>query len=157
MKELWSEIYKAAERCHGVAERRGKDTSALGCWKSLAAELREYWRAVDEGKSAGMLEYTLRFAEKLPDDSFVKLYEAQIHNTREDELADMLIVTATWQYTVVTSGELDCLSFGRSVDDIAAQGAVSFVEGQAARIDMDESALLLLLALKIRYNELRKD
>lgn len=34
-----------AERCHTAATRRGKDTTGVGCIKSLRIELGEYWKA----------------------------------------------------------------------------------------------------------------
>lgn len=93
MYKLISEI---AERCHTAATKRGKDTSCVGCMDYLRVELAEYWKAVEKGANVPNFNETTAKATELSDEDFNALYGEKIHNTTTDELADILIVAATW-------------------------------------------------------------
>lgn len=96
---MYNLISTIAERCHASATKRGKDTSSLGRIQALGVEQREYWEAHDKGAEVGGIRVLDAEANKLSDADFVALYEAKIHNTASDELADVLITAATWLHT----------------------------------------------------------
>ena len=85
-----------AERCHAAATKRGKDTTSVGCIQSLRMELREYWKATDRATETPEFDEIIEKTGKLSDEDFAAYYEANLHNTAADELADILIVAATW-------------------------------------------------------------
>lgn len=80
-----------AERCHAAATKRGKDTTGVGCIQSLRMELREYWKAADKATETPEFDEIIEQAGKLSDNDFAAYYEANLHNTATDELADILI------------------------------------------------------------------
>ncbi|MEG1159299.1 MAG: hypothetical protein RSD70_02830, partial [Acidaminococcaceae bacterium] len=82
-------------------------------------------------------------------------YDEHIHNTDTDELADVLIVAATWMHAAkIASGE--DFDPDRSIDVMLASGAIQFVCGR-----ISEPAYLRRLQavvdLKMAYNETRND
>lgn len=93
MYKLISEI---AERCYNAATNRGKDTTCVGCMDYLRVELTEYWNAVEKSANVPNFNETTAKATELSDEDFNALYGEKIHNTTTDELADILIVAATW-------------------------------------------------------------
>ena len=94
-------------------------------------------------------------ANKLSDADFVALYEAKIHNTASDELADILITAATWLHTAEVESGKD-FNAGRSLDVMLLSGAVQFVCGRITG-PADVERLQIVTNLKMRYNELRED
>ena len=112
---MYNLISTIAERCHASAAKRGKDTSSLGCIHALGVEQREYWEACDKGAEVGDIRVLDAEANKLSDADFVALYEAKIHNTASDELADILITAATWLHTAEVESGKD-FNAGRSLD-----------------------------------------
>lgn len=144
-----------AERCHAAATKRGKDTTGVGCIQSLRMELREYWKATDRGTETPEFDEIIAQAGKLSDDDFAAYYRAKIHNTATDELADILIVAATWLWEAKTEAGGN-FQPGRSIDVMLLTGAVQFVCGQMAD-QHDIERLRTVVNLKMRYNELRKD
>lgn len=72
-----------------------------------------------------------------------------------DELADILIVAATWLWEAKAEAGGN-FQPGRSIDVMLLTGAVQFVCGQMAD-QHDIERLRTVVNLKMRYNELRKD
>lgn len=144
-----------AERCHAAATKRGKDTTGVGCIQSLRMELREYWKATDRGTETPEFDEIIAQAGKLSDEDFAAVYGAKIHNTATDELADILIVAATWLWEAKTEAGGN-FQPGRSIDVMLLTGAVQFVCGQMAD-QHDIERMRTVVNLKMRYNELRKD
>ena len=144
-----------AERCHAAATKRGKDTTGVGCIQSLRMELREYWKATDRGTETPEFDEIIAQAGKLSDEDFAAVYGAKIHNTATDELADILIVAATWLWEARAEAGGN-FQPGRSIDVMLLTGAVQFVCGQMAD-QHDIERMRTVVNLKMRYNELRKD
>lgn len=144
-----------AERCHTAATRRGKDTTGVGCIKSLRIELGEYWKAADRSAETPEFDEIIEKTGKLSDEDFAAYYEANLHNTAADELADILIVAATWLWEAKAEAG-DDFKPERSIDVMLLSGAVQFVCGRMAdRHDIER--LRKMVNLKMRFNELRKD
>jgi hypothetical protein len=144
-----------AERCHTAATRRGKDTTGVGCIKSLRIELGEYWKAADRSVETPEFDEIIEKTDKLSDEDFTAYYEANLHNTAADELADILIVAATWLWEAKAEAGGD-FKPERSIDVMLLSGAVQFVCGRMAdRHDIER--LRKMVNLKMRFNELRKD
>lgn len=155
MYELITDIAVIAERCHTAAAKRGKDTSGLGCVGYLALELSEYWDAVDNDRRIPDFDETTTKATELSDKNFCALYSEKIHNTITDELADILIVVASWYYT---AQQADGSNFKpeRSTDVMLLSGAIQFIVERLAELrDLEE--LRTVVNLKMRYNEIRND
>ena len=89
---MYDLLFNIAERCHTAATRRGKDTTGVGCIKSLRIELGEYWKAADRSAETPEFDEIIEKTDKLSDEDFTAYYEANLHNTAADELADILIV-----------------------------------------------------------------
>lgn len=151
---MYNLISTIAERCHASATKRGKDTSSLGCIHALGVEQQEYWQAVDKGAEVADIRVLSAEANKLPDADFVALYEAKIHNTASDELADILITAATWLHTAETGGGED-FDPDRSIDAMLLSGAVQFVCNRITG-NADVERVQLVTNLKLRFNELRE-
>lgn len=144
-----------AERCHTAATRRGKDTTGVGCIKSLRIELGEYWKAADRSAETPEFDEIIEKTDRLSDEDFTAYYEANLHNTAADELADILIVAATWLWEAKAEAGGD-FKPERSIDVMLLSGAVQFVCGRMAdRHDIER--LRKMVNLKMRFNELRKD
>lgn len=144
-----------AERCHTAATRRGKDTTGVGCIKSLRIELGEYWKAADRSAETPEFDEIIEKTDKLSDEDFTAYYKANLHNTAADELADILIVAATWLWEAKAEAGGD-FKPERSIDVMLLSGAVQFVCGRMAdRHDIER--LRKMVNLKMRFNELRKD
>lgn len=148
-------LFNIAERCHTAATRRGKDTTGVGCIKSLRIELGEYWKAADRSAETPEFDEIIEKTDKLSDEDFTAYYEANLHNTAADELADILIVAATWLWEAKAEAGGD-FKPERSIDVMLLSGAVQFVCGRMAdRHDIER--LRKMVNLKMRFNELRKD
>lgn len=148
-------INEIAERCHTAATKRGKDTSCLGCMRYLAVELSEYWKAVENGAYVPNFDETINQAAQLSDEDFNALYAEKIHNTTTDELADILIVAASWYYAT-KAAEGESFKPEKSIDVMLLSGAVQFICGRiTGPRDLEE--LQAVVNLKMRYNETRND
>lgn len=145
-----------AERCHAAAEKRGKDTTDIGCINALRTEQQEYWKAVDNGYFVPNFNETTQEATKLSDEDFTAFYEAKIHNTVTDELADILITAATWLQTAINKNSSVDFQPDRDIDVMLLSGAVQFACGRITG-ETDVRQLQVIVNLKMRYNELRKD
>lgn len=152
MYKLISEI---AKRCHAAAVKRGKDTSGLGCMRYLAVELSEYWNAVDNARNIPDFDDTTAKATGLSDEDFNALYSEKIHNTTTDELADILIVAASWYYTA-QQADGDNFKPERNTDVMLLSGAIQFICGRITG-PRDLNELRAVVNLKMRYNETRND
>lgn len=152
---MYELLFNIAKRCHTAATRRGKDTTGVGCIKSLRIELGEYWKAADRSAEASEFDEIIAQAEDLSDKDFAAFYEANIHNTATDELADILIVAATWLWEAKAEAG-DNFQPGKSIDVMLLTGAVQFVCGQMSD-EYDIERLRAVVNLKMRFNELRKD
>lgn len=142
------------ERAYACAQRRGKKPSVLTCINAASEELKEYWEAHDLGRECG--KYHLEVIDEINDDSkFLEYYEANIHNTAIDELADICIVAATWCYSsyLVDVQRGDPWQPERDLDSVMACGLVAFA---LATID-DAELFALAVNNKLRYNDIRKD
>lgn len=152
---MYEILLQIADRCHAAATMRGKDTTGVGCIKSLRLELSEYWKAADRGAEVPEFDEIIEKAGKLSDEDFAAFYEAKIHNTAADELADILIVAATWFWEAKTEAG-GTFQPGKSIDVMLLSGAVQFVCGQITD-KHDAERLRKVVNLKMRFNELRKD
>lgn len=152
---MYNLISTIAERCHASATKRGKDTSSLGCIHALGVEQREYWEARDKGAEVGDIHVLDAEANKLSDADFVALYEAKIHNSASDELADVLITAATWLHTAELEGG-ENYNPDRDINALLLSGAVQFVCNRIVGPE-DVERLQIVTNLKMRYNELRED
>lgn len=152
---MYNLISTIAERCHASATKRGKDTSSLGCLLALGVEQREYWEARDNGRDLPDLRVLADEANKLSDEDFTSFYGEKIHNCVTDELADVLITAATWLRTAELEGGKD-YDADRSLDVMMISGAVQFVCNRIVGPE-DVERLQIVVNLKMRYNELRKD
>lgn len=152
---MYEILLQIANRCHAAATMRGKDTTGVGCIKSLRLELSEYWKAADRGAEVPEFDEIIEKAGKLSDEDFAAFYEAKIHNTAADELADILIVAATWFWEAKTEAG-GTFQPGKSIDVMLLSGAVQFVCGQITD-KHDAERLRKVVNLKMRFNELRKD
>ena len=150
---MYSLISEISERCRLAAEKRGKDTSWVSCIFALRDELAEYWAAKDDARETSI--EAIRTAEQIQDDAeFIDAYEKNLHNTVVDELADLLIVAATWNASAAANNA-ENFKPERDVEVMLASGAISFICDQ---IDAprDVEMLRRMINLKMRYNELRK-
>ena len=153
-------ITEIAERAYETAKRRGQDASALGCMAAAAAEQAEYWKAIDEGRL--LKEPALHEAKAMANTAFAafaEYYEANIHNTDYDELADMVIIAATWFYSAKVSAGQD-FDPARSIDVTLACGILDWVIDRIAGATTMPAAILAdklraVINLKLRFNELR--
>lgn len=152
---MYEILLQIADRCHAAATMRGKDTTGVGCIKSLRLELSEYWKATDRGAEVPEFDEIIEKAGKLSDKDFAAFYEAKIHNTAADELADILIVAATWFWEAKTEAG-GTFQPGKSIDVMLLSGAVQFVCGQITD-KHDAERLRKVVNLKMRFNALRKD
>lgn len=150
-------IQQIAQRAHETAVQRGQDVSAPGCMAAAGVEQAEYWKAVDEGRKLSDKAIT-KIMDVAPED-FVEAYEANIHNTDYDELADLLIIAATWYYSTSISGG-EKFDPTRSIDVMLATGILAFVidrltaTTQMATI-LNADRLRNVVNLKLRFNETR--
>lgn len=152
---MYEVLLNIAERCHTAAAKRGKDTTGVGCIMSLRTELREYWKAADREAETPEFDEITEKAAKLSDEDFAPFYEANLHNTTADELADILITAATWMWEAKADAG-DNFRHERSIDVMLLSGAVQFVCGRM-RDRHDAEQLRRVVNLKMRFNELRKD
>ena len=152
---MYNFVSQISERCHRSATRRGKDTSCLGCLKYLHAEFSEYWAAFDEGRNAPKIDDIMRQVRTIPADDFVAYYHASVHNTAVDELADILIVAASWYEAARLAGDLN--EDVRTIDVVLLNGAVHFVNSQLKHLRISASDLRQIVFYKMQYNELRND
>ena len=151
---MYSLISEISERCRLAAEKRGKDTSWLSCIYSLRDELAEYWAAKDDSRETSL--EAIRTTEQIQDGAeFIDAYEKNLHNTVADELADVLIVAATWNASAAAKNAED-FKPERDVEVMLASGAIYFVCSQIGG-PQDADMLRCMVNLKMRYNELRKD
>ena len=152
---MYKLIHSIAERSHATAVKRGQDVSTFGCIAALRTEQQEYWQAVDKGAEVADIRVLSAEANKLPDAEFSALYEAKIHNTASDELADILITAATWLHTAETGGGED-FDPDRSIDAMLLSGAVQFVCNRITG-NADVERVQLVTNMKLRFNELREE
>lgn len=149
-------ITEISQRCHQTATKRGKDTSCVGCLKYLHTELGEYWKAVEAGKIAPDMADLVQQATGLSDEDFTAFYSEKIHNTTTDELADILIVAASW-YEAAKIGDGDDFNPGKSLDVLLLSGAIHFVFDRTNCDPADIELVRQVVNLKMRYNETRND
>ena len=133
-------IKSISERCYNTAVRRGKDVTRDGCMLALMQEIKELKHAVAHRSAINPSPLYAR-ADQMSDADFMVTYNWLLHNTEADELADIIICIAT--------------SYHVDQDDIALSYALDAVAGELTQNvrEMAEQAV----ALKMRYNEIRKD
>lgn len=157
MYRLLTEI---AERAYETAKRRGQDVSAAGCMAAAAKEQTEYWKATDEGRLLKDV-HVIAEAQTMANSAFAafkEYYEANLHNTDYDELADLVITAATWFYSASQGSPK--FNPTRSIDVTLASGILAFVidriNGVTPLITMKNAdKLRAVINLKLRFNELR--
>ena len=152
---MYNFIIQIAPRCHYLAEKRNKDASCLGCFKYLRGELAEYWAAYDAGRTADNISDLIAQAAGLLPEDFVAMYDAKIHNTTIDELADILITSASWYEAAYRANE-GIMVKDRTIDQLIINGAVHFVYTRVLST-YDMATLRQVVYLKMLYNDLRKD
>ena len=150
---IYELIQNIADRCWASAQQRGKATSAAGCIAGLNTELSEYWNAAKDDRTAEYID--ILHAAELEDTDFVDFYESRIHNTTTDELADIVLVAATWFASAkqAAGAEFDP---EKSADVMLLSGALSFAANQCEK-RKDVEKLRDTVNLKMRFNELRQD
>lgn len=151
-------INEIAQRAYDTATARGKDVSCCGCRQAVGTEQAEYWAAVDAGRTTPDKEPE---AAQIKDPkAFADFYEANLHNTEYDELADLLITSATWYYAA-RQAEGETFNPLRSADVILCTGAVAFVIDRITGINQiatirNAEKLRQIVNLKLRFNTLRE-
>lgn len=153
-------LQEIAGRAYETAKRRGQDVSAAGCMEAAGKEQEEYWKAVDEGKLLNS-QQVISDAQTMANsafNAFAEHYEANIHNTDYDELADLVITSATWFYSA-SQGSPN-FNPTRSIDVTLASGILAFVidriNGVTPLITMKNAdQLRTVVYLKLRFNEIR--
>lgn len=157
---MYEIIARIEERAYNTAIARGKDVSHTGCAEYMGVELAEFWAAVEAGKEATMemLEIAQTHYDSGNYKTFVEYYSKYIHNTRTDEMADMVIVAATWIHGAREQAEAAGETFipGKSISVLMASGAVQFVSAQIAGMH-DVNMLMRCVDLKMNYNAERND
>lgn len=158
MYRLLTEI---AERAYETAKRRGQDVNAVGCVSAAAKEQTEYWKAIDEGHLLKDV-HVIAEAQTMANSAFAafkEYYEANIHNTDYDELADLVITAATWYHSATESAGPG-FDPTRSIDVILASGILAFVIDRISGVTtmatmVNADKLRAVINLKLRFNELR--
>lgn len=155
-------IQSIAQCAHETAQKRGQDVSATGCMAAVGVEQKEYWQAIDEGHLLTDAARHIREAVDLLKDgpAFVEYYDAHLHNTEYDELADLVITAATWYYTAKDATDAEDFDATRSVDVMLASGVLCFVLDRISAATQMATAingdiLRQVVNLKLRYNSLR--
>ena len=109
---------------------------------------------MDKGRNVPDFAETVQKANALPDAEFNALYAAKIHNTAADELADVLIVAASW-IQAAKLAEGDDFQPNKSLDVVLASGAVQFVCGQiTCAQDLEELRQGRKLSLSLAESQL---
>lgn len=148
-------IQDIAKRCYESAQRRGKDVSCEGCRKYVAVELAEYWRACRQGYEMTNADaQAINEAALIDDNTFIEVYDAYVHNTTIDELADLLIVAATWYEAVRRS--VNGMHPTECADVLFIEGVLAFIADVCTN-DPQAKSLHDIANLKMRYNELRQN
>ena len=150
---MYKLIKEIAARSYESAKNRGKDVTCQGCKEYLGQELAEYWEAIHAEQDLGLWRRIITNAETMADSLFVAYYDAHIHNTATDELADILITAATWTRAAELAGG-EHFRPDHSLDVILACGAVFFVS-RAVHSLYEAECLRRVVNLKLRYNDLR--
>lgn len=157
---MYELISKIEERAYNAAVARGKNTSHTGCAEAMAVELAEFWAAAEAGRELpdDILEVARTYYENEKDKEFADYYEKYLHNTKADEMADMIIVAATWIHDAREKAEAAGEIFipGKCINVVLAGGAIQFVAAQITGM-RDLDLLVTMVNLKLRFNELRKD
>lgn len=146
-------IQDIADRCWASAKQRGKAINASGCIAGLYTELSEYWNAVKDDRTTEYID--ILHAAELEDTDFLDFYESRIHNTATDELADIVIVAATW-FATARKAAGNGFEPEKSADVLLLSGALSFAANQCEK-RRDVEKLRDTVNLKMRFNELRQD
>ena len=152
-------IRTIAQQAQQTAVKRGQNVSGPRCMSAAAQEQREYWRAVDEGERTDTS--AVDEAAQLEDpEAFVEYYDAHLHNTDYDELADLLIVAATWYQTVKEAEGENYFKADRNSDVMFSMGIIAFVlnaitGATSAQTVINAETLRQVVNLKLRYNTLR--
>lgn len=133
--------------------------SCAGCLQAFRRELAEYWEAADAKRTVSR-EDVAAVTESLnvDENTFTACYESRIHNKTIDELADIVIVVATWLEAAAADGDKDGNGFEprRSADFALLSGALDLVAEISANDPVADS-LGEIVNLKMRFNELRQD
>lgn len=123
----------------------------------MGVELKEFYAAVESRRAIqGDLDSVIAEARTKNDKDFVRFYYDTIHNTMEDEMADVVIVGATW----IKSAEIaagDNFNASQSYDVLLATGAVTTFLLRYISTEESAERLRQIINLKLRYNELRND
>ena len=92
------------------------------------------------------------------DADFMEMYNRRAHNTDADELADILITTATWIEAIRRQHEEtgDPYRPNRDAELMLAAGPIQYAVDQLDGSE-DRERLTNIIYLKLRYNDLRKD
>lgn len=151
-------IERISKRSYEAAKRRGKDVTPEGCKKYLQIELNEYWDAIEAGKPTHFWRDLVRDAAQMCDADFMEMYKRRAHNTDADELADILITTATWIEAIHHKHEEtgDPYRPNRDAELMLTEGPIQYVVDQLGDSE-DRERLTNIIYLKLRYNDLRKD
>ena len=155
---MYNTIKGISKRAYATAKRRGKYVDPEDCKKYLQCELNEYWDAVEAGKPTNFWRDIVSEAARMSDAEFIEMYNKRVHNTADDELADILITTATWIEAIALQRESEGNPYQtkRDVELMFAVGPIQYVLDQLDGNE-DRERLVNILYLKLRYNEIRKD
>lgn len=152
-------IQDIAKRCYESAQHKGKDVSCAGCLQAFRRELAEYWEAADTKRTASREDVdAVNESLNVDENTFRACYESRLHNTAIDELADIVIVAATWLEAAAAEGDKDGNGFAllRSADVALISGTMDFV-AEICVNDPAAASLSEIVNLKMRFNELRQD
>lgn len=138
-------IKSISERCYNTAVKRGKDVTQAGCLQAIVQEYIEFERA-RVCKDFSRLSPVLLSSDScaMSDAQFEEVYAKHLHNTIEDEVADVIITAATWCHT--NGGKNP-----KAAEIIAAEAREKYLSCGS------DELLRATVTLKMRYNEVRQD
>ena len=121
----------------------------------MTTELAEYWRACRQGYDiSNNAAELLNEAALIDDNTFISVYDAYVHNTTIDELADLLILAATWYEAARRASKTTVPT--ECADVLFIEGVLAFIADVCVN-DPQAKSLHEIANLKMRYNELRLD
>lgn len=138
-------IIDISKRCYDAAVKRGKDVTAAGCLRAIVQEYIEF-KTAQANKDFSRLSPVLLTVDScaMSDDKFAEVYDKYLHNTIDDEVADVIISAATWCHA--RGGQNP-----KAAEMIAAEAREEYLSCGS------DELLRATVLLKMRYNEVRKD
>ena len=162
---MFRQLQQIAETAYNSAQHRGKDVSCIGCLSALREEQQEYFAAFDAEKHSNYtMEDIKQFNKLTKKEEVISYYDAKLHNTTYDELADIMLVAATWLNAARLAAQEAGEEFkpDRNYDVMLLMGAVAFVIDRINDVTpvltiRNADKLRHIINAKIAYNFARKD